>query len=210
MANIFDLFKQISKSEPLSTSPVEYIIVGLGNPEKKYEITRHNAGFMCIDYVSEKCGIKINRAKFSSLMGEGTLCGKHVVLLKPQTYMNNSGRAVSEAVSFYKLPVENIIVISDDISLDVGRLRVRRNGSHGGQRGLLSIEECLASKNYPRIKIGVGQKPHPDYDLADWVLSAFTTNELKNITDSFDTAFDGLCKMISGDIEGAMQICNGK
>ena len=187
-----------------------YLLVGLGNPDKKYETTRHNAGFMCIDYISEKCGIKVNRAKFSALMGDGSLCGKRVVLLKPQTYMNNSGKAVSEAASFYKLPPENIIVISDDISLDVGRLRVRRNGSHGGQRGLLSIEECLASKNYPRIKIGVGQKPHPDYDLADWVLSSFTANELKNITDSFDNAFEGLCKIIAGDIEGAMQICNGK
>ena len=210
MANIFDLFKQISSEQTSNTSAVEYIVVGLGNPEKKYENTRHNAGFIGIDHIAQKCGARIDRAKFSSLVGEATIAGKRVLLMKPQTYMNNSGKAVSEAAKFYKIPIEKIVVLSDDISLDVGRLRVRRNGSHGGQRGLLSIEEHMSSREYPRIKIGVGQKPHPEYDLADWVLSNFSTDELKKINENLDTVFEGLCKILSGDVEGAMQICNHK
>lgn len=210
MANIFDLFKQISTKEQSSSAPIEFLVVGLGNPERKYENTRHNAGFIGIDHIAEKCGARIDRAKFSALVGETVIEGKRILLMKPQTYMNLSGKAVSEAAKFYKLPVENIIVLSDDISLDVGRLRVRRNGSHGGQRGLLSIEEYMGSREYPRIKIGVGQKPRPDYDLADWVLSSFSANELKQIKDNLDTVYAGLCKIVSGDIDGAMQICNGK
>jgi PTH1 family peptidyl-tRNA hydrolase len=210
MANIFDLFKQISTGQTSNTAAVEYIVVGLGNPDKKYENTRHNAGFIGIDHISQKCGAKIDRAKFSALVGEATIAGKRVLLMKPQTYMNHSGKAVSEAAKFYKIPIEKIIVLSDDISLDVGRLRVRRNGSHGGQRGLLSIEEHMSSREYPRIKIGVGQKPHPEYDLADWVLSNFSADELKKINENLDTVFEGLCKILSGDLEGAMQICNHK
>ena len=210
MANIFDLFKQISAKEPQAVTPVEYIVVGLGNPDKKYEKTRHNAGFIGVDYIAEKCGARLDRSRFSALVGETVIAGKRVLLMKPQTYMNNSGKAVSEAAKFYKIPVENIIVVSDDVSLDVGRLRVRRSGSHGGQRGLLSIEEHLASRNYPRIKIGVGQKPHADYDLADWVLSSFSADELMKINANLEYVFDGLCKMVSGDIDGAMQLCNGK
>ena len=146
----------------------------------------------------------------SKFQGSYPVAGKRVLLMKPQTCMNLSGKAVSEAAKFYKIPIEKIIVLSDDISLDVGRLRVRRNGSHGGQRGLLSIEEYMSSKEYPRIKIGVGQKPHPDYDLADWVLSSFSVDELKKINEILDNVFNGLCKILSGDIEGAMQICNHK
>ena len=210
MANIFDLFKQISAKEPQAVTPVEYIVVGLGNPDKKYEKTRHNAGFIGVDYIAEKCGARLDRSRFSALVGETVIAGKRVLLMKPQTYMNNSGKAVSEAAKLYKIPVENRIVVSDDVSLDVGRLRVRRSGSHGGQRGLLSIEEHLASRNYPRIKIGVGQKPHADYDLADWVLSSFSADELMKINANLEYVFDGLCKMVSGDIDGAMQLCNGK
>lgn len=210
MANIFDLFKQISTKESISSAPIEFLVVGLGNPEKKYENTRHNAGFIGIDFIAERCGARIDRAKFSALVGEANIEGKRVLLMKPQTYMNHSGKAVSEAAKFYKLPIENVIVLSDDISLDVGRLRVRRNGSHGGQRGLLSIEEYMGSRNYPRIKIGVGQKPCPDYDLADWVLSSFSANEIKHIKDNLETVYTGVCKIVSGDIDGAMQICNGK
>ena len=210
MANIFDLFKQISAKDETSSTPIEYIVVGLGNPEKKYENTRHNAGFIGIDYVAEKCGVKIDRAKFSALVRETIIEGKRVLLMKPQTYMNLSGKAVSEAAKFYKIPIEKIIVISDDVSLDVARLRVRRNGSHGGQRGLLSIEEHMGSREYPRIKIGVGQKPHADYDLADWVLSSFTTDDLKKINANLPYVYDGLRRIIAGDIDGAMQICNGK
>ena len=210
MANIFDLFKQISTSEDSSSGAIEYILVGLGNPGKEYERTRHNAGFMAMDYISGRCGARIDRAKFSALVGEATINGKRVLLMKPQTFMNSSGEAVSAAAKFYKIAPENIIVISDDVSLDVGRVRVRRKGSHGGQKGLKSIQECLGTEDYQRIKIGVGAKPHPDYDMAAWVLSTFEQKDIEAISENYPRIYDGLCKMLEGDTEEAMQICNKK
>ncbi len=210
MANIFDLFKQISTENDTSAGAVEYIVVGLGNPGKEYERTRHNAGFMAIDYISGRCGVRVDRAKFSALVGETTIEGKRVLLMKPQTFMNSSGEAVSAAARFYKIEPENIIVISDDVSLDVGRIRVRRKGSHGGQNGLRSIETCLGTQNYQRIKIGIGAKPHPDYDMASWVLSSFDVKDIETLTENYPRIYDGLCKMLSGDTEEAMQICNKK
>ena len=209
MANIFDLFKQISTDDKKGGA-IEYIVVGLGNPGKEYERTRHNAGFMAIDYISGRCGVRVDRAKFSALVGETTIADKRVLLMKPQTYMNSSGEAVGAAAKFYKIPAENIIVISDDVSLDVGRLRVRRSGSHGGQKGLKSIEEHLGSQGYQRIKIGVGAKPHPDYDMASWVLSNFDTKDIAAISENYGRMYEGLCGIIKGDTELAMQICNGK
>ena len=210
MANIFDLFKQISTGSDTGSGAVEYILVGLGNPGKEYERTRHNAGFMAIDYISGRCGARIDRAKFSALVGETTINGKRVILMKPQTFMNSSGEAVAAAAKFYKIAPENIIVISDDVSLDVGRVRVRRKGSHGGQKGLKSIQECLGTENYQRIKIGVGAKPHPDYDMAAWVLSTFEPKDIEAISENYPRIYDGLCKMLEGDTEEAMQICNKK
>ena len=210
MANIFDLFKQISTGSDTGSGAVEYILVGLGNPGKEYERTRHNAGFMAMDYISGRCGAKIDRAKFSALVGETTINGKRVLLMKPQTFMNSSGEAVAAAAKFYKIAPENIIVISDDVSLDVGRVRVRRKGSHGGQRGLKSIQECLGTEDYQRIKIGVGAKPHPDYDMAAWVLSTFEPKDIEAISENYPRIYDGLCKMLEGDTEEAMQICNKK
>lgn len=211
MANIFDLFKQISSDDSKkSGGAIEYLVVGLGNPGKEYERTRHNAGFMAIEYISGRCGVDVNRAKFSALVGETTIAEKRVLLMKPQTFMNASGEAVSAAAKFYKIPVENVIVISDDVSLDVGRVRVRRNGSHGGQKGLKSIAECLGSQEYKRIKIGVGAKPHPDYDMASWVLSEFSAQDVAAISENYGRIYDGLCKILQGDVDGAMQICNGK
>ena len=210
MANIFDLFKQISTGSDTGSGAVEYILVGLGNPGKEYERTRHNAGFMAMDYISGRCGAKIDRAKFSALVGEATINGKRVLLMKPQTFMNSSGEAVAAAAKFYKIAPENIIVISDDVSLDVGRVRVRRKGSHGGQRGLKSIQECLGTEDYQRIKIGVGAKPHPDYDMAAWVLSTFEPKDIEAISENYPRIYDGLCKMLEGDTEEAMQICNKK
>ncbi len=210
MANIFDLFKQISKENQQSAAPVEYIIVGLGNPGMQYCKTRHNAGFILIDALAEKYSVKIDRIKYKALTAEATVCGKKVLLMKPQTFMNLSGDAVGEAARFYKIAPSNIIVLSDDISLDVGKLRVRRKGSAGGHNGLKSINERIGSDEYPRIKIGVGQKPHPDYDLADWVLSSFTEEEMKRLSELNDTVAKGIEKMILGDIDGAMQICNKK
>lgn len=208
MANIFDLFKQISTGSSAGTGAVEYLIVGLGNPGREYERTRHNAGFMALDYLSGRCGARIDRAKFSALVGETDINGKRVLLMKPQTYMNSSGEAVSAAAKFYKIAPENIIVISDDVSLDVGRVRVRRKGSHGGQKGLKSIQECLGSENYQRIKIGIGAKPHPDYDMAAWVLSTFEVKDIEAIRENYPRIYEGICKMLEGNTEEAMQICN--
>jgi PTH1 family peptidyl-tRNA hydrolase len=211
VADIFELFKKISTGET-SKSPanVEYIVVGLGNPEKVYERTRHNAGFMAIDAIASRLGVSLDRAKFSALVGEAVIADKRVLLMKPQTSMNLSGNAVIEAARFYKIEPQNIVVLSDDITLDVGRLRVRRKGTHGGHNGLRSIEARLSSQEYQRIKIGVGAKPHPDYDLVNWVLGNFSSEDMNILGESFNRLYDGLCKILSGDTEGAMQICNAK
>ena len=209
MADIFELFKKISKSESASTTPITHLVVGLGNPGSKYANTRHNAGFMTLDYFSTKLGLKIDRAKFEALVGEATVAGKRVLFMKPQTFMNNSGNAVYEAAKFYKIAPENIIVISDDVNLDVGRLRVRGSGSAGGQKGLNDIIVQMGSDKIPRIRIGVGKKPHPDYDMADWVLGAFPEADKKALDEVFVRAYDGLLKLLVGDVDGAMQICNG-
>ncbi len=209
MADIFDLFKKIAKSEETNRAPITHIIVGLGNPGEKYCNTRHNAGFLAIDHLSEKYGVKIDRSKFKALVGEAVICGKRVLLMKPQTFMNHSGEAVVEAASFYKIAPENIIVISDDVNLDVGRLRVRKSGSAGGQKGLNNIILHMSTENIPRIRIGVGQKPHPDYDMCDWVLGEFSASDKKELSDVFVRACDGIVKILCGDIDGAMQICNG-
>lgn len=210
MANIFDLFKQISASNETGKLPVKYIVAGLGNPGKEYENTRHNAGFLTIDYIAEKKGVKIDRAKFKALTATVDIGGVGVLLMKPQTFMNNSGEAVGEAARFYKLAPENIIVISDDVNLDVGRLRVRKSGSAGGQKGLNDIIEVMGTESIPRIRVGVGKKPHPDYDIKDWVLSSFTKEEKEALSAIYTKALSGVEKIVSEDIDGAMQICNGK
>jgi PTH1 family peptidyl-tRNA hydrolase len=163
-----------------------------------------------MDYFSQRCGATINKLKFKSLVGEATVAGKRVLLMKPQTFMNASGEAVQQAASFYKIPMENVLVFSDDTALDVGRIRVRKKGSDGGQRGLRSIITLMNNDNFPRIRFGVGQKPHPDYDLADWVLSNFNKEEQKLLFAAFEKAYDGAVKVLEGDIDGAMQLCNGK
>ena len=210
MANIFDLFKQISVENTHGNEPIEFLIVGLGNPGSQYERTRHNAGFLAIDRIAQKFSASVDRAKYKALIGEASIGGKRVLLMKPQTFMNLSGEAVGEAARFYKLKSEQVIVLSDDISLDVGRLRVRRKGSDGGHNGLKSIRAHLGDDAYPRIKIGVGQKPCAEYDLADWVLSAFSREEMEALQGSFDNLIDGLEKIICGDVDAAMQICNKK
>jgi PTH1 family peptidyl-tRNA hydrolase len=190
--------------------PVEYLIAGLGNPGKEYENTRHNAGFLSIDYIAEKKGIRIDRARFKALTAVTDICGKGVLLLKPQTFMNHSGDAVREAAHFYKIPAEKIIVISDDLNLDVGRLRVRKSGSAGGQKGLNDIIEKLGTQDIPRIRVGVGKKPHPDYDIKDWVLSSFSKEDSATLSEVYPRVLAGVERIVSGDIDGAMQICNGK
>lgn len=210
MADIFSLFKQIEKKNDTPTAPITHLIVGLGNPGDKYFHTRHNAGFLMMDYLSQRCSTQVNKSKFKALVGEATIAGKRCLLMKPQTFMNLSGEAVQQAAAFYKIPMQNILVFSDDISLDVGRLRVRGKGSDGGQKGLRSIITLMNSDDFPRIRFGVGKKPHPDYDLADWVLSEFTKEEQPALFAAFEKAYDGVLKVLEGDVDGAMQICNGK
>ena len=190
------------------SSNLDFLIVGLGNPGKQYESTRHNAGFICMDILAEKYDIKINKLKFKSLMGEGRIEGKRCLLLKPQTFMNLSGEAVRDAVEFYKIPVENVIVICDDISLEPGKMRIRRKGSHGGQNGMRNIIYHLKDDNFPRIKIGIGAKPNPEYDLADWVLSRFTQSEAKLIKQVADNTVSAIEIMVKGDIDKAMSNYN--
>ena len=169
------------KKKEFTNNSIEYIIVGLGNPGKQYEGTRHNAGFIAINYIAEELGVKINKIKFKSTVGEARISGKRCLLMKPSTYMNLSGQAVTEAMNFYKIPPQQVVILSDDISLDVGVIRIRRKGSDGGQKGLQNIIYLSGSDEFPRVKIGIGKKPHPDYELKDWVLSRFTDKDKKLI-----------------------------
>lgn len=206
MSNIFDLFKQIEKKE--EATPITHIVVGLGNPGNEYTYTRHNAGFLAIDYICLKHGGSCQRAKFKALIGEWRVGDKRVLLMKPQTFMNNSGEAIIEAVNFYKIPPENVIIISDDITLDIGRMRIRRSGSAGGHNGLKSVIEYLSTDKFPRIKIGAGQKPQ-EYPMVDWVLARIPKNEEQNLQRIIEYVPKALEKMVNGDIDGAMCEFNG-
>jgi PTH1 family peptidyl-tRNA hydrolase len=210
MADIFELFKKISSENTAPSGPITHVVVGLGNPGAEYLHTRHNAGFLAIDYICNKYNARVNKSAHKALVGEATIGGKRVLLVKPQTYMNLSGESVKSALDFYKIKPENLIVIYDDISLDVGRLRVRRDGSAGGHNGIKSIIANIGTQIFPRIKVGVGQKPHPDYDLASWVLSEFKNEELKALEGTFPTVCEGLEKILTASIDDAMQVCNKK
>lgn len=208
MANIFDLFKQIEKKDESAGSPISHLIVGLGNPGKDYAFTRHNAGFLTLDYLSDILKVNINRSKFKALVTEATIGDKRVLLMQPQTFMNNSGEAVIEAVNFYKIKPENVIVIFDDISLPVGKMRIRKNGSAGGHNGIKSIIAHLGTQDFPRIKIGVGEKPHKEVDLADWVLSKFPQDEQKVLFEKFGDATEAVKLMVAGKTDEAMNKFN--
>ena len=184
------------------------MVVGLGNPDKKYDNTRHNTGFICLDKVAEKFGANVSRIKYKSLVGEGTVSGKKVLFMKPQTYMNLSGQAVVEAMNFYKIPAENVVLIFDDISLDVGKMRIRRKGSDGGQNGVKNIIYLSGKDTFPRIKVGIGKKPHPDYDLAAWVLSKFKGEEIKQIDEMAENCCQAVELIINGNIDRAMNLFN--
>ena len=190
--------------KPKLSGAVDAIVVGLGNPGKKYEGTRHNAGFMVIEKLADTLGVKVDRVKFKSLCGEAIIGDSKVLLMMPQTFMNNSGEAVREAAAFYKIPPERCIVICDDISLAVGTIRIRRKGSDGGQRGMRSIITLCASEQFPRVKVGVGQKPHPDYDLAAWVLSRFSKDEATALLPAVNNAADAVQLMLNEGIDQAM------
>ncbi len=188
---------------------VEYIVCGLGNPGKKYERTRHNVGFIALDLIAEKSGISVSRLKFKSLIGVGDIGGVRVLLMKPSTFMNLSGEAVREAMTFYKVPPEKTLLIFDDVSLPAGKCRVRAKGSHGGQNGMKNIIALSGSDEFPRIKIGVGEKPHPDYSLADWVLSVPTGDDAKQISDTLRQTPDIVATFLKDGVMAAMNKHNG-
>ena len=191
-----------------ATGSIEYIVVGLGNPGRQYENTRHNAGFISLDYIADELGVKINRIKFKSTVGEAKISGRRCLLMKPSTFMNLSGQAVTEAMRFYKLPPQNVIVISDDISLEPGIIRIRRKGSDGGQKGLQNIIYLSGSDEFPRVKVGIGKKPHPDYELKDWVLSRFTDKDKKLIADRLPDVKGAVELIVDGKIDEAMNRYN--
>lgn len=203
MANIFDLFKKIEKKS--DTGPVSFIIAGLGNPGAKYEGTRHNAGFIAIDYIASACGVRIDRAKFHALTAECELGGVRTLLMKPETFMNLSGTSIAEAARFYKIPPERVLVLHDEISFEPGFIRIRRRGSAGGHNGLKSIIECLGSEEFPRIKIGVGKKPHPDYDLVDWVLGRLCEDGMRALCDRLPDIYSASQLIAKDNIDEAMQ-----
>ncbi len=201
MSNIFDLFKKIEAPAP---SPVTFVVAGLGNPGKEYENTRHNAGYLTLDAIAATLGVKIDRARFQGLSADCNIGGVRVLLLKPETFMNLSGRAVGDALHFYKLPPENLIVLCDDISFEPGRIRIRRKGSHGGHNGLRNITDVLGTDSFTRIKIGVGQKPNPEYDLADWVLGKLPEADKKALLARAPDIKEALSLIVNGETDAAM------
>lgn len=203
MTSIFDLFKKIENKENSVSSP-EYIVVGLGNPGNEYEKTRHNAGFFAIDSLTHSLGVECNKSKFNALTCITEISGKKILIMKPQTFMNCSGEAVGKAAGYYKIPAEKIIVFCDDINFDTGIMRIKEKGSDAGQKGIRSITETLKSENFVRVRIGVGKKPHPNYDLKAWVLGKPSEEHLKNISKCTDCSRD-ICELfIMGKISEAM------
>ena len=186
-----------------------WLIVGLGNPGREYAHTRHNAGFRCLDLIAEELNCKVDKLKFQGLYNQVSYNGKKLFLLKPQTYMNLSGRAVVQLSAYFNIPPQRIIVLFDDISLPPGRLRIRGNGSAGGHNGIKSIIQELGSQDFPRVKIGVGAKPHPDYDLANWVLSGFSANEEKDLKVALDNGAKAALAIIDQGISEAANRYNG-
>lgn len=208
--DIFEKLKRISAELGSSEGGAkpEFLIVGLGNPGIQYEDTRHNAGFIMVEALEKKYGFSVEKHKFKAKVGNAVIGGKNCLVMKPETYMNLSGDAVMEAADFYKIPCENIIVIFDDISHDVGHMRIRRKGSAGGHNGIKSIIAQLDSEEFPRIKIGVGKKPHPDYDLAKWVLSKFSDDEMKLLDEIKDKVCGAVELMVQGKTSEAMNKFN--
>ncbi|MBR6917300.1 MAG: aminoacyl-tRNA hydrolase [Clostridia bacterium] len=207
MASIFDLFRKIEKPRERTTPP-EYLAVGLGNPGRDYAGTRHNAGFEAIDFICGKLGTECRESKFKAFTARVTSAEKSVLLMKPTTFMNNSGEAVRDAASFYKIPPEKIVVFCDDINFDAGKMRIRERGSDGGHNGLKSIIECLSSDNFARVRIGVGKKPSPDTDLISWVLGKIPEDDVKKMTECLIHSADILELIVSGKIQDAMSEYN--
>ena len=193
-----------------SSRPVSWLVVFLGNPGLRYEGTRHNAGFMTADALARKKNININRSRFHALTATCTMGGETVMLMKPQTYMNLSGEAVGQAARFYKIPADHVLVVSDDISLPIGGIRIRTKGSAGGHNGLKNIISVLGTEEFPRIRLGVGAPPHPNYEMMDWVLSAFKDQDAVDMADSVSRAADAVECFITEGAEKAMNLYSQK
>lgn len=207
--NLDDIFKKISAEKKASaTGAPVWIIAGLGNIGEGYEYTRHNAGFLCIDTLAEDLCVKFDKERFNAYTAEAVIDGQKCLLMKPTTLMNRSGISIGEVSRFYKIPPENIIIIFDDINLDVGRIRIRRKGSDGGHNGIKSIISDIGSSEFPRVKVGVGQKPHPDFDLASWVLSKFFDSEKENLNTARKNACEAVKLIVSSQITEAMNRFN--
>ena len=209
MADIFDLFKKIESAPASKSGNVSWLIVGLGNHGTEYARTRHNVGFEAIDALAASVGVRIDRAKYHALIGEGVIDGQRVILMKPQTYMNASGEAIKAAADFYKIPPEKVIVIYDDISLPTGTLRIRKKGSAGGHNGIKSIIAQLGSDNFPRLKIGVGDRKDKDDDLKDYVLGRFSKEDMETLKKTMEKSVEALRYILDGDTDGAMSRYNG-
>ncbi|MEG2144291.1 MAG: aminoacyl-tRNA hydrolase, partial [Oscillospiraceae bacterium] len=192
MPDIFDLFKKIEHSPAATLSPFEWVVAGLGNPGREYDGTRHNMGFDVLNFYSKRQGFKIDSIRFKSYCGEHFVDGKRVLFLKPTTFMNLSGDAVREAMNFYKLPPNRLIVISDDVNLPAGKLRIRTKGSAGGHNGLKDIIYKLGSEDFIRIRVGVGEKPNPEYDMGDWVLGRIGGEDRENVINACTMASDAI------------------
>lgn len=198
----------LNRKKQFNNSSYDFIIAGLGNPGAKYEMTRHNAGFLAMDLLAIEEGADIKKLKHHALVCDMMINGKRCLVMKPQTMMNNSGEAVAEAARFYKVEPENVIILFDDISLDVGQTRIRRKGSAGGHNGIKSIIAHLGSENFPRIKIGVGKKPSPDYDLVNWVLGRFPKELEGDLKKSLENSTKALRLIVDGEIDKAMNLYN--
>lgn len=210
MSTLDELFAKISAGRRTAApaGPVEAIIVGLGNPGRQYEGTRHNTGYMAMDTLAGALNVRVDSLRFKSLCGDAAIGGKRVLLMKPTTFMNLSGQAVQEAAAYHKIPMNRVLVLMDDVSLPVGGLRIRKKGSDGGHNGLKNIIYLTGRDDFPRVKIGVGQKPHPDYDLADWVLGKFSPEDLKTLAPLFDEMPE-ICRLFAeGKLDEAMSRYN--
>ena len=208
MADIFELFKQIEKKESNDLKPIEYIVAGLGNPGDKYASTRHNMGFICLEFMAEKYNIKFDKLKFNAFCGEALINGRRVLFVKPQTFMNNSGEAVGAIADFYKIPPEKVVIIYDDIAINPGSMRVKRKGSDGGHNGIKSIIYHLRSQDFPRIKIGVGSPASSD-EMINWVLGIPKPEDREDIARCIKASVPALELILDGKIDVAMNSYNG-
>lgn len=202
-------FKKKTVSAAMAVGKPEFIIAGLGNPGKQYELTHHNAGFLCMDILCNKLGVRCDKVKWQALVTTAVVNGHPCLLMRPQTYMNNSGDAIKQAADFYKIPPEKIIVLFDDISIPFGSLRIRKKGSAGGHNGIKSIIFQLNSDQFPRIKLGIGERANADDDLKDYVLSKFSKEQCEALKKSFERAVCALELMVDGNVDGAMNQYNG-